>query len=115
MVVELNIKYIIDNTGTEVIKILKNKNLSESIRDVRWLISVNRLPVRAIVSWSCYETTKKCPMIFCNDDETQQHLLEDCYRAQEVWSKIGLVFTITVSCIVFWKRMFPLSRKNFTS
>ncbi|XP_051241643.1 histone H3-like [Dicentrarchus labrax] len=40
--------------------------------------------IRAVVSWSCYVTTKKCPMMNYNDDETQQHLLKDCYRAQEV-------------------------------
>ena len=49
---------------------------------------MGKFPVRAVVSWSCYVTTKKCPMIFCNDDETQQHLLMDCYRAQEVWDKL---------------------------
>ncbi|XP_037622928.1 histone H2A-like [Sebastes umbrosus] len=27
-------------------------------------------------------------MIYCNEDETQQHLLMDCYRAQEVWSML---------------------------
>ena len=51
-------------------------------------MSLNRLAVRAVVSWSCYVTTTKCPMIHCNGDETQQHLLMDCYRAKEVWDKL---------------------------
>lgn len=25
-------------------------------------------------------------MIYCEEGETQKHLLVDCYRAQEVWS-----------------------------
>lgn len=57
---------IADGEGTEV----TNKN-----REVRWLISVSRRPVRAVVSWSCFIKTNKCPMIHCSEDETQQLLL----------------------------------------
>lgn len=97
-------KYLTDTESTEVIKTLKTKNLSESIRDVRWLISVNRLAVRAVVSWSCYVTTKTCPMIYCNEDETQQHLLMDCYRAQEVWSMLqglGLAHEVGYKSVMY--------------
>ena len=65
------------------------------MRDVRWLISVNRLAVRAVVSWSCYIKTKTCPMINCEEDETLQHLLM-------VWSLlrgIGLVFNVRFASI----------------
>ncbi|KAI9531949.1 hypothetical protein NQZ68_036755 [Dissostichus eleginoides] len=73
------------------------------MRDVRWLISINRLEVRAVVSWSCYVTTKTCPMINCEEDETLQHLLMDCYRAEEVWSLvrgIGLEFNVKYNSII---------------
>ena len=74
------------------------------MRDVRWLISVNRLAVRAVVSWSCYVKTKTCPMINCEEDETLQHLLMDCHRAEEVWSLlrgIGLEFDVEYASIMY--------------
>ena len=85
-------------------KRVKSRNLSESILDERWLTLVGRLPVRAVVSWSCYVTTKKCPMIYCNDDETQQHLLIDCYRAQEVWNTLrtfGIHFDVNFNSVMY--------------
>lgn len=51
-----------------------------------WLISV-----RAVVQWSCYVTTKKCPVIHCDEDETSQQLLLDCYRTKEVRNKMACV------------------------
>lgn len=88
----------------KVIEIINDKRYSESIRDVRWLISVSRLPVRAVVSWSCYVTTTKCPMIYCNEQETQQHLLIDCYRSQQVWNilhGLGLSCDINYNSVTY--------------
>ena len=45
-------KNLTSDEGSEVLKLIQCKQLSESKRDVRWLISVNRLAVRAVVSWS---------------------------------------------------------------
>ncbi len=72
--------------STEIMTIFfKKKDVSESIRDVRWLVSVSRLPARAVVSWSCHVTTKLCPIIYCDENETQERLLINCYGRQEVW------------------------------
>uniref|UniRef100_A0A3B1IXG2 Reverse transcriptase domain-containing protein n=1 Tax=Astyanax mexicanus TaxID=7994 RepID=A0A3B1IXG2_ASTMX len=45
-----------------LIQRLHSKNISENMRDTMWLISVGRLAVRAVVRWSCYVTTKECPV-----------------------------------------------------
>lgn len=45
-------KHLRRNEYPLVIKNLKSKHLSESMRDVRWFMSVGQLPVRAVVSWS---------------------------------------------------------------
>ena len=58
----------------------------------------------AVVSWSCYVKTTTCPMVNCEEDETLQHLLMDCYRTEEVWSLlrgIGLEFNIKYSSIMY--------------
>ena len=71
---------------------------------MRWLMSVNRLAVRAVASWSCYVKTKTCPMINCQEDETQQHLLMDCYRAKEVWDKLkvyGVNFVLSYKSVMY--------------
>ena len=111
----INYKNLTHNEGTLFLKFLKNKNLSESIRDMRWLMSVNRLAVRAVVSWSCYVKTKKCPMINCDEDETQQHLLMDCYRAKEVWDKLkvyGVNFVISYKSVMYCIVVETLSEKQ---
>lgn len=56
---------------------------SEDSQDTVGLISVNRLPVRALDQWSCFIKTKKCPLSHSDEDETLQHLLLDCYRTVE--------------------------------
>ena len=87
-----------------VVKIMNDKRYSESIRDICWLISVSRLPVRAVVSWSCYVKTTKCPMIYCDEKETQKHLLIDCYRAQQVWNilqSFGLSCDINYNSVMY--------------
>ena len=38
---------------------------------------------------------KKCPMIYCEEDETQQHLLMDCYISKEVWEKLK-VYSVNI-------------------
>lgn len=58
------------------------------MRDTVWLISVGRLPVRAVVQWSRFITTKKCPMENCDEDETLDHLLISCYRTVEIRQKM---------------------------
>lgn len=68
------------------------------------LISVGRFPVRCVVKWSCYVTTKKCPIIHCNQDETIEHLLLECNRSVENWEKvkeIGLKFKRTKKAIIY--------------
>ena len=43
-------------------------------------------------------------MIYCNEDEMQQHLLMDCHRAQEVWSilqGLGLVFNLNFNSVMY--------------
>lgn len=85
-----------------MIQILKDNNLSESMTD--WLMSVGRLSVKALVSWSCYVTTKQFPMIYREEDEMQQNLLEECHRAGEVWSilkGLSLDFNINYSSVMY--------------
>ena len=52
------------------------------------------------------ENTQKkwCPMIYCNDDETQQHLLMDCYRAKWVLDKLkvyGVNFKLSYKSVTY--------------
>lgn len=49
----------------QCIKNVNTKNITENVRDVVWLISVNRLAVGCIVKWSCFVTTKECPINNC--------------------------------------------------
>ena len=82
---------------------------------MRWLMSINRLAVRATVSWSCYVKTKTCPMTNCNEDETQQHLLMDCYRSKEVWDKLvvyGVNFELSYKSVMFCMVDESLSEKQ---
>ncbi|KAL6465685.1 hypothetical protein MHYP_G00258180 [Metynnis hypsauchen] len=51
----------------------------EKLRDTSWLIAVRRLPVRAVVRWSCFVKTTLCPMPDCKEEETLEHFLLDCY------------------------------------
>lgn len=74
------------NNNDKVHSLIKLLNVfEETIRDIRRLHSVKRLSIRATVSWSCYVKTNPCPMPNCSDDETQQHLLMDCYCSQKIW------------------------------
>ena len=101
------------------IKNILSKNISEKKRDVMWLVSVRRLAVRAVVKWSCFVTTTKCPMPNCDEDETIEHLLVECQRAQYVWgemAQIGLNFKITNNAImygVFEERMSTMDQEFF--
>ena len=82
----------------------KHLGLSEPLRDTMWLVSVRRLPVRAVVCWSCYVTTKQCPMPSCGQDETLEHLLLECDRTKEVWSlmkDIGIDFKMEPDAIFY--------------
>ena len=43
-------------------------------------------------------------MIHCNDDDTLQHLLMDCYRAKEVWDKLkvyGVNFKLSYKSVTY--------------
>ena len=83
---------------------INGKNLSEKKRDVMWLVSVRRLAVRAVVKWSCFVTTVKCPIVNCNQDETVEHLLVDCYRSRLVWGKmkqIGLKINVHYNAAMY--------------
>lgn len=81
-----------------------SKNISENKRDTMWLVSVNRLAVRAIVKWSCYVKTIKCPMENCNDDETIEHLVLRCQRSREVWGRmpsIGFNINVNLKAVMY--------------
>lgn len=72
----------LDETESQVfIKNIFSKNLSESKQDMMWLVSVGRLAVRAVVKWSCFVTTTKCPIGDCDEDETIEH--------KDVWGGNG--------------------------
>ena len=60
---------------------------SEDLPDTEWLISVNRLPAKAMVQWSCYVTAKKCPIIICDIGKSLQQLLLDRCRVAEMREK----------------------------
>ena len=68
-----------------LVKYLNSSGLiTGGIRDVIWLTVHGRLPV---VKWAL--NTTECPMPHCNvTAETIGHLLIDCKRSEEVWSKI---------------------------
>ncbi|RVE75369.1 hypothetical protein OJAV_G00016280 [Oryzias javanicus] len=66
------------------------------MRDTVWLIAHNRLPVRAIVKWSCFVQTKTCPMTS----------LINCYRTQEIRNKM-YNFGLNVN-VNLWSVMFGL-------
>lgn len=63
-------------TTKESKKCTKNK-LMESIRDIAWLISVGRLPVRYPVKWSYNIYSTECPMHNCQHIES---LILKCSR-----------------------------------
>lgn len=97
-------KHLTNDKSKQGIKNIFSKNLSENIRDTTWLISVGRLPVRAIVKWSCFVTIKECPIQNCDADETIKHLLITCPRSAEIWSKmktIGLNIETTKKYIFY--------------
>ncbi len=50
-----------DIKNTHILQAALKKDISEKMR--------------AVVSWSCHVTTKKCPMIYFDEEETQQHSL----------------------------------------
>lgn len=58
------------------------------MRDTVWLIFVGRLPLRAVILWSCFVTTKKCTMENCDEVKTLDHLLISCYRMVEIRQKM---------------------------
>uniref|UniRef100_A0A3B1KIV4 Reverse transcriptase domain-containing protein n=1 Tax=Astyanax mexicanus TaxID=7994 RepID=A0A3B1KIV4_ASTMX len=66
----INYRDVNINEYQMIINNMKSKILSEKLRDIAWLTSVRRLPVRAVVKWSCYVKTSKCPMPNCESDET---------------------------------------------
>lgn len=88
----------------DCVKYVYCKLLSEYMRDISWLVAVRRLPVRTVVSWSCYVTTKKCPMTYCKVDETLEHFLIECPRAIKIWilmKSIGLKINVNMSSLSF--------------
>lgn len=66
--------------GEECIKNLLSTQLSENVIETAWWISVRRLPVRAVVKWSCFVQSTFCPMPNCYDDESLEHILWNCYN-----------------------------------
>ena len=74
------------------------------IQDFQELFPVGTLPVRAVLSWSCYDTIKKCLMIYCDGDDSHQLLVMDCHRAQEVRTVLkGVVlpFNLNYSSVIY--------------
>ena len=81
-------KNLNDNQKQVCIKNISSTNISDKKRDVMWLVSVRRLAVRAVVKWSCFVRTVKCPVSGCDEDESIEHLLVDCQRSRIVWGKM---------------------------
>lgn len=102
-----------------VVKNIYDKLISENMRDTVWLISVGHLPVRAVVQWSCYVTTKECPMSRCVEDETLEHLLLSCYRTVEIrqqMTKMGFEIDNNIQAIkygLFKEKMYDSKRRLF--
>ena len=85
------------------VKNIQSKDISETVRDTMWLISVRRLPVRAVVKWSCFVKTVQCPVENCMEPETIEHLLLQCPRSIHIWkmmTDLGLKVTITEKAIM---------------
>ena len=80
-------KHLDGNQTQLCLKNIMMKNLPEKKRDVMWLVSVRTLAVRAVVKWSCFVTTFKCPVVNCDEDETIEHLLVDCPWSKFIWEK----------------------------
>ena len=84
-----------------------------------WLVSVRRLAVRAVVKWSCFVKTVKCPMENCDEDETIEHLLVDCQRSRFIWEKmsqVGFNLNVTHNAImygVFDESLSPMNQDFF--
>lgn len=74
--------------NTEGLKNLQNKILFEHLRDTAWLVAIRRLPVRALVKWSCFIKTSKCPMPNYDEEETLEHFLLECYCSKETMEKL---------------------------
>lgn len=66
------------------VQIKVNGRLTEQINVESGVNFGRRLPVRGVIRWSCFVTTKKCPMDMCEDGETLDHLLIHCYRTVEI-------------------------------
>ena len=98
-------KNLDDKQQRVFLKNIWKKTLSEKKRDIMWLVSVRRLAVRAVVKWSLYVRTAKCPFVnYCDEDETVEHLLLDCLRSQYVWgemSRIGFKVKITYNAVMY--------------
>ena len=91
-------KYLDDAEKQVCLKNIRSKTISEKKRDVMWLVSVRRLAVRAVVKWSCFVKTIKCPIHNCDEDESVEHLLVDCHRSQYVWGKMSQIgFNVNVT------------------
>lgn len=99
-----NYKFLTPTECQTCVQNIISKDLSEKIRDVMFLVSVGRLPVRCVVKWSCFVKTKKCPVYRCDEDETIEHLLIHCTRSADIWKRlkgIGLDFDVNVKSVMF--------------
>lgn len=100
----------------ECLQNLQNKILSEHMRDITWLVAVRRLAVRAVVKWSCFVKTSKCPMPKCDEEETLEHFLLECYRSKEVWDKMktmGLKIEINMVSVFYGIFKEKLSKSKY--
>lgn len=69
------------------------------MRDAAGVISVGRLPCQ-----SCYITTKKYPMIPCNEDETLEQLLLHCHWSTEITYRtvsVGITLDCNVESVLY--------------
>lgn len=73
---------------------LQPKALGNRLRDLNWLVVLNRLPVRDILYRHGISINKFCPRNFCFAVERVGHVFWDCAVAQEVWAQFRKDFVV---------------------
>lgn len=79
------------NVGVEMRLIkwekIQSKRLGNEIKDLTWLVALNRLPVRDTLHRHGYAPVGECPRRGCGQKETIIHVFWECVFAQRFWEK----------------------------
>ncbi len=79
---------------TEVWRRAQFKQLDNKLKDFNWLVLHKRLAVRNTLFNHSLTRNKYCPRESCSGIETVEHVLFECFFAQQLWKELGQRFVI---------------------